>query len=261
MVQSPLLTHLGLPVVLVVVAEVSDMALLLLLNTTVAVVVGAGGLNSTHDNLQATNGGPSSFGTPLTAGGGGFGGTRAPTPYFPGGAGNEYGGSGGGATWSGNPGAAGSNSTPHPGGIDAASPSTQGFGHAGQNVGPPQPYVGGGGGGAGGTNTEQHPLQIIRVVLVQDTTANGITGNAPDAVYYGGGGGGGLGTDGGTPSGSPDGTGGTGGDNDPHTNGTPGMENLEAAAVVVLLGVLMLNLTLSDQEEKVDLVSLSSRIA
>ena len=57
------------------------------------------------------------------------------------------------------------------------------------------------------------------------TIANGITGNAPDAVYYGGGGGGGLGTDGGTPSGSPDGTGGTGGDNDPHTNGTPGKEN------------------------------------
>ena len=195
-------------------------------NTTVAVVVGAGGLNSTHDNLQATNGGPSSFGTPLTAGGGGFGGTRAPTPYFPGGAGNEYGGSGGGATWSGNPGAAGSNSTPHPGGIDAASPSTQGFGHAGQNVGPPQPYVGGGGGGAGGTNTDAAPVaDNSGGVGARYTIANGITGNAPDAVYYGGGGGGGLGTDGGTPSGSPDGTGGTGGDNDPHTNGTPGMEN------------------------------------
>ena len=195
-------------------------------NTTVAVVVGAGGLNATHDNLAATDGGPSSFGTPLTAGGGGYGGTRGPTPYYPGGAGDQYGGSGGGATWSGSPGAAGPNSTPHPGGVDATSPSTQGFGHAGQNVGPPQPYAGGGGGGAGGTNSDTAPVSDNSGgVGARYTIHAGITGSAPDARYYGGGGGGGLGIDGGTASPSPDGTGGTGGDNDPHTDATPGAIN------------------------------------
>ena len=195
-------------------------------NTTVAVVVGAGGLNSTHDNLQATNGGPSSFGTPLIAGGGGGGGTRAPSPYFPGSQGSQYGGSGGGATWSGNPGVVGGDTVPHPGGIDAQSPATEGFGYAGQNVGPPQPYAGGGGGGAGGQNTDTAPVSDNSGgVGVRYTIHAGITGSAPDARYYGGGGGGGLGIDGGTPSGSPDGTGGAGGDNDPHTDGTPGMVN------------------------------------
>ena len=197
-------------------------------NTTVAVVVGAGGLNSTHDNLTATNGGPSSFGTPLTAGGGGYGGTRGPEPAQDGVAGDQYGGSGGGATWADNPaGPAGPSSTPHPGGIDAASPSTEGFGHAGQNVGPPQPYVGGGGGGAGGAGGagDTYDTSVKGGVGARYTIANGITGNAPDAVYYAGGGGGGLGNDGGTPYPSPDGTGGAGGDNDPHTDGTPGMAN------------------------------------
>ena len=197
-------------------------------NTTVAVVVGAGGLNSTHDNLTATNGGPSSFGTPLTAGGGGAGGSRGPDPSHDGAAGDQYGGSGGGATWADNPaGAAGPSSTPHPGGIDAASPSTQGFGHAGQNVGPPQPYAGGGGGGAGGAGGAGDAWTTSQKggVGARYTIANGITGSAPDAVYYGGGGGGGLGNDGGTPYPSPDGTGGAGGDNDPHTDGTPGMVN------------------------------------
>ena len=195
-------------------------------NTTVAVVVGAGGLNSTHDNLQATNGGPSSFGTPLTAGGGGAGGSRGPSPYYPGSQGSQYGGSGGGATWTGSPGVVGGNTTPHPGGVDAASPATQGFGHAGQNVGPPQPYAGGGGGGAGGTNSDTAPVSDNSGgVGARYTIHAGITGSAPDARYYGGGGGGGLGIDGGTTSPSPDGTGGTGGDNDPTTDATPGAIN------------------------------------
>ena len=195
-------------------------------NTTVTVTVGAGGINSSHDNLTATNGGNSSFGSPLTAGGGGAGGTRGPDPAGPGLAGNQYGGSGGGATWADNPGPAGPDSTPHPGGIDAASPATQGFGHAGQNVGPPTPYVGGGGGGAGGANSDTAPVSDNSGgVGARYTIHAGITGSSPDARYYAGGGGGGLGADGGTTSPSPDGTGGTGGDNDPHTDATPGMVN------------------------------------
>ena len=198
-------------------------------NTTVAVTVGAGGLNATHDNFSGTNGGPSSFGTPLTAGGGGYGGSRGPDPSHDGVAGSQYGGSGGGATWADNPaGPAGPDSTPHPGGIDAASPSTQGFGHAGQNVGPPAPYIGGGGGGAGGAGGagEAYTTNARGGVGARYTIHAGITGSAPDARYYGGGGGGGLGIDGShTPYGSPDGTGGAGGDNNPHTDATPGMVN------------------------------------
>jgi hypothetical protein len=197
-------------------------------NTTVAVVVGAGGLDATDNSPNiAGDGGPSSFGTPITAGGGGHGGSRAAAPAQVAGAGLQYGGSGGGATWANSPGGAGPDSTPHPGGIDAASPSTQGFGHAGQNVGPPAPYAGGGGGGAGGAGGagDAYGTSLKGGVGARYTIQNGITGNAPDAFYYGGGGGGGLGQDGGTPYGSPDGTGGAGGDNSPHTAATNGQEN------------------------------------
>ena len=122
----------------------------------------------------------------------------------------------------------GPNSAPHPGGIDITSPGSNGFGHAGQPVGPPAPYIGGGGGGVGGAGGVGDPYTTNAKggVGARYTISAGITGQSDDAVYYAGGGGGGLGVDGShTPYGSPDGTGGAGGDNNPHTFGESGMMN------------------------------------
>ena len=189
--------------------------------TAVTVTVGAGGNNATDQVYPAGQGSPSSFGTPITAGGGGYGGTRAPSPFQPGGAGAQYGGSGGGGTFGDPGGAVGADTDPHPGEIDVANSGTGGFGHAGATGATGSDYYGSGGGGAGGAGS----TNIAGGVGARYTIHAGVTGNASDARYYAGGGGGGLGGSGGTPVGSPDGTGGAGGDNDPHTVAQHGAVN------------------------------------
>ena len=113
----------------------------------ITIQVGAGGVivdNGPAATPASADGTPSYFGTPITAPGGGGGGTY-PNPGI-GRAGGSSGGGAGGST----PGAAGpASGAPFPGTIGAT--PTAGWGHAGGTGYPTTPaYGGGGGGGAGG---------------------------------------------------------------------------------------------------------------
>jgi hypothetical protein len=204
---------------------------------TITVTVGSGGVQDINSNAtQGTPGGNSSFGSPITAYGGG-GGQRIPGTI-------QHGGSGGGGGYNTSTAGYGLNpSTPAP--VIASFPlytpgTTQGYPGGGQNtVGPG--YGSGGGGGAGGAGQSGTPSVGgnggigVRIPSTFQNPAQEIGTPGPAGNYfYVGGGGGGSRNDNGTLSSGGYGGGGNGGSNNQeaqdgvaHTGGGGGASEIE----------------------------------